>query len=257
MRGMTMKGLSNNNVSLLSNSSTALIRSAFGAVLFITLLAARTPVCLAQGQAAGDGWVVLPVSEYRALREAAFPTEREPEPPPVEATLTRVDYDLKVEGDVATGEAKLTIDVIKNGWVRIAIPAGLMIRDAQLDGRPVSLVTPTTDKGLGTSQLLLSKSGRSVLTLGIVAPVTSTAGTEILRLPVSSSAVSRAAVTLPRQGVDVRVTGGMLLEKSETSGQSRWVAHGRTSDSLTFAWKRKVDDQRATQPLRMRGSISQ
>jgi len=51
------------------------------------------------------GWVVLPVDEYRTLHARAYPTEREPEPPPVEATLTRVDYDLRINGDLASGRA--------------------------------------------------------------------------------------------------------------------------------------------------------
>ena len=62
----------------------------------------------------------LRVSEYTALKHAASPAEPEPAAPPVEATLSRIDYDLKVDGDLATGEARLTVDVIKNGWVRIA-----------------------------------------------------------------------------------------------------------------------------------------
>src|SRR5215467_1818018 len=49
------------------------------------------------------GWVVLPVEEYRALHERAYPVEREPEPPPVEATLTRVDYDLRVVAQPTAG----------------------------------------------------------------------------------------------------------------------------------------------------------
>lgn len=213
------------------------------AAAFVILIAG-----MAFGQAPPlDGWVVLPVDDYRALREAAFPSEREPEPPPVEATLTRIDYEMKVNGELATGEARLTIDVIKNGWVRVAIPAGLMVREAQLDGRPVSLVSQPSDKGAASNYLLLSRSGRSVLKLTIVAPVSSTAGTEILRLPVSTSAVSRASVVLPRQGVDLRITGGLLLEKSETADQSRWVAHGRGSEPLTFAWKRRIEDQHTTQ----------
>ena len=118
-----------------------------------------------------DGWVVLPVSEYTALKHAAAPAEPEPAAPPVEATLSRIDYDLKVDGDLATGEARLTVDVIKNGWVRVAMPDGLMVREAQLDRRPVHLVMNTTDKGPGRADLLLSKTGRSVLTLKIVAPV--------------------------------------------------------------------------------------
>src|SRR5688572_12816953 len=97
----------------------------------------------ALGQSPGattNGWVVLPVAEYAALRRAAHPTDAEPAAPPVEATLSRIDYDLKVDGDLASGEARLTVDVIKDGWVRLAMPVGLMVREAQLDGREVTLI---------------------------------------------------------------------------------------------------------------------
>lgn len=217
-------------------------------------------VCAAQNPVSPEGWVVLPVADYHALRQAAFPDEQKPEPPPVEATLTRVDYDLKIDGEVASGEARLTIDVIKDGWVRVAIPGGLMIRQARLDGQPVSLITSAAEKGPGASQVLLSRTGRSVLTLDIVAPVTSVAGTEMLRLPVSASAVARAVVVLPGKsdhGVDVHITGGLLLERADTAIGSRWVAHGRGNEALTFAWRRKIDDQRATQPLKLRGALTQ
>ncbi|HLE61664.1 MAG TPA: hypothetical protein VI750_00930, partial [Pyrinomonadaceae bacterium] len=202
-----------------------------------------------------DGWVVLPVEEYRALKRSASPAKPDPASPPVEATLTRIDYDLKVNGDLASGEARLTVDVIKDGWVRLALPDGLMVREAQLNGRDVTLVARPKDKGPGGNELLLSRTGRSVLTLKIVAPVSTVAGTDILHLPVGHSAVSRATVELTRQGIDVRITGGMLLEHSETTAGSRWVANGRGNEPLTFAWRRRIDDQRASQPLRLRGSV--
>ncbi len=211
----------------------------------------------AQTAPSRDGWVVLPVSEYTSLRRAAFPLDAEPAPPPIEATLSRIDYDLKIDGDIASGDARLTVDVVKNGWVRVAIPDGLMVRDARIDGRQVTLVTRTADKGQSKFELLLSKPGRSVLTLKIVAPVSTVAGTDILKLPVSNSAISRAAVELTRQGIDVHITGGLLLEHSESASSSRWVANGRGSEPLTFAWRRKVDVTRAAQPLRMRGTVTQ
>jgi hypothetical protein len=200
---------------------------------------------------------VLPISEYAALKRAASNPEPEPPPPPVEATLSRIDYDLKIDGDLASGEARLIVDVIKNGWVRVPMPEGLMVRDAQLDGRPVNLVTRPKEKGPGGFELLLSKPGRSVLTLKIVAPVTTVAGTDILHLPVSNSAISHATVELVRQGVDVRVTGGLLLEHSEAPTGSRWKANGKGGEPLSFAWRRRVDDARANQPLRLRGAVTQ
>src|SRR5918997_4209926 len=118
-------------------------------LIFLVMLGA-TSGSAQTGSTPPDGWVVLPVSEYVALKRAAAPAEPEVAAPPVEATLSRIDYDLKVDGDLATGEARLTVDVIKNGWVRIAMPDGLMVRDAQLDGRPVNLAMRTKDKGPGS-----------------------------------------------------------------------------------------------------------
>lgn len=231
------------------------LRFSLAAILLVVLGVASSS---AQTTApAADGWVVLQVNEYTALKRAASPADPEPAAPPVEATLSRIDYALKVDGDLATGEARLTVDVIKNGWVRIGLPDGLIVRDAKLDGHPVNLAMNPTSKGPGRADLLLSKTGRAVLTLQIVAPVTTVAGTDILHLPVSNSAVSHATIELARQGVDVRITGGLLLEHSEAATGSRWVANGKGGEPLTFAWRRKVDDVRANQPLRLRGSITQ
>ena len=226
-------------------------------VLTAIALAGGVPAAAQTAGTASDGWVVLQISDYTALKRAASPAEPEPAPPPVEATLSRIDYDLKIDGDLASGEARLTVDVIKNGWVRVPLPEGLMVRDAQLDGKPVNLVTRPSEKGPGRLDLLLSKTGRSVLALKIVAPVTTVAGTDILQLPVSNSAVSHARIELIRQGVDVRITGGLLLEHSESTTGSRWVANGKGGEPLTFAWRRKVDDSRLTQPLRLRGVLTQ
>src|SRR5262249_52074145 len=80
----------------------------------------------------GPGWVVIGLDEYKTPRAKAYPPEREPEPPPVEATLSRVEYDLHVNSGFASGRASLTIDVLKDGWVRVPIPAGLLVPYANL-----------------------------------------------------------------------------------------------------------------------------
>src|SRR5216684_1448338 len=182
--------------------STLMLKKSPGLSLFIGLFFAVFFSCpansRAQTPAHSPGWVVLPVEEYRALHARAYPTEREPEPPPVEATLTRVDYDLRINGDLASGRAGLTVDVLKDGWVRVPIPAGLLVREARLDGKLVSLVPTVGGKA-----------------------------------------------------------GGLLSEKSETAAESRWIAYGRGNEVLTFTWRRKTEDHRATQPLRLRGSLTQ
>jgi hypothetical protein len=211
----------------------------------------------AQGNEHSPGWVVLPVEEYRTLHERAYPIERAPEPSPVEATLTRVDYDLRINGELASGRATLTIDVLKDGWVRVAIPAGLLVREARLDGKLVSLVPGALSKSGNQLSALLSHAGRAVLLLDIALPVASSAGEESISLPSTASGVTRASVMLPRQGVDIRLSGGLLADKSESATVSKWIAYGRGNEALAFSWKRKTEDHRATQPLRLRGSLTE
>src|SRR5579864_2229964 len=203
------------------------------------------------------GWVVIPVEEYRVLRAKAYPVEHDPEPPPLDATLTRVDYDLRVAGEVAAGRASLTVDVLKDGWVRVPVPAGLLVREARLDGKSISLVPGASGKSGTHLSALLSHAGRSVLLLDIDVPVASSAGEESIALPSTESGVTRAVVDLPRQGIDLRIGGGLLSEKSEATGETKWLAYGRGNEPLTFTWRRKTEDHHVELPLRMRGSLTQ
>jgi len=99
------------------------------AALVVSSLCAAIPVVAqAPTPTPAEGWVVLPVEEYRALRERAIPPAPPPAPP-VDATLLRVD------GESIAGRALLMIDVLKTGWTRVQIPAGLMVRDAPSGAR--------------------------------------------------------------------------------------------------------------------------
>jgi hypothetical protein len=203
------------------------------------------------------GWVVIPIDEYRVLRAKAYPVEHDPEPPPLDATLTRVDYDLHVAGELAAGRASLTVDVLKDGWVRVPVPAGLLVREARLEGKQVSLVPGSQGKGGAHLSALLSHAGRFELLLDVDVPITSSAGEESISLPSTESGVTRASVLLPRQGVDLRVGGGLLSEKSETSGETKWLAYARGNEALTFTWRKKTEDHHVELPLRLRGSLTQ
>jgi hypothetical protein len=208
------------------------------------------PALLAQGPARSEGWVVIAVDEYRALRLRAFPPDGPPEPPPVDATLTRVEYDLRAGGDSIAGEARLTIDVLKEGWVRVDVPVGLLVRGARVDGRPIAVIAKPAP------HILLSKPGRAVLTLDVVVPMKTVGDAEALTLPASPGAVSRVALVIPRQGVDATVTGGVLIERPQQP-EGRWIAYGRGGQPLTLTWRRRADVVRAAQPLKWRGHVTE
>ena len=230
-------------------------RLLFGMLWVCTALFVVTPSGAQESRS--PGWVVIPVAEYRTLHSKAYPVEPEPETPPIPATLTRIDYDLRISGDLAKGHVNLTVDVLKEGWVSVPIPSGLLVREARLDRKLVSLVPSPASESGGHLNAVLWHPGRSVLSLAIALPVTSAAGNESITLPSADSGVTRASVELPRQGVDIQVAGGLLSEKSEVAADSKWVAYGRGNEPLTFTWRRKTEDHRTTQPLRLRGSLAE
>src|ERR1700739_4634781 len=247
------------SLAALSTLRCSLLRSLFPCLAAIALLSGTA--ARAQGKpmeaAHAAGWVVIPVDEYRVLRAKAYPADHDPEPPPLDATLSRVDYDLRVLGDLASGRANLTVDVLKDGWVRVPVPPGLLVREARLDGKQVSLVSGPQGK-LGTHiSALLAHAGRWVLVLDVDLPVNVSAGDESIALPSTESGVTRATVQLAREGIDLRVTGGLLSEKSESSGDTKWMAYGRGNEPLTFTWRKKTEDHHAELPLRLRASLTQ
>jgi hypothetical protein len=209
----------------------------------------------AQDQAHSKGWVVIPVSEYGKLHDRAFPSEAEQQPSPLPATLTRVDYDLRVDGGLAAGRASLTLDLLQDGWAAVPVPAGLHIREALLDGKPATLV-PMPGRG-GEMQVLLSKRGRSVLALDVALPVSVTSGEEVLAVPATGSGVTQASITMARQDVNISVSGGVLTENTNSGSESRWVAYAHGNDPLTFTWRRKIEDRHIALALRLRGSLVQ
>ena len=220
--------------------SIALVVCALGTIARAQAPTATTP----------DGWVVLGVDEYRALRERASPLPPRPDAPPVEATLSRIDYDLRVDGDTVAGRALLTIDALRDGWTRVEIPTALMARDARIDGQPVPMHSGDRPA------ILISRAGRSIVTLDISLPLATAAGGESIQLPPSAASISRATLTLPRTGIDVAVAGGFLAERTETQAETRWTAFAQAGHGLTLSWKRKVDDRRAELPLRTRALVT-
>ena len=252
-------------VSLLVNFARPCCALTLFCALALLLLggeAARAQDTVHSPQDAGHspGWVVISVPDYRALRLKAFPAEREPEPPPVDATLSRVDYDLRVEAgndaSVAAGRATLTVDVLKNGWVRVPVPPGLFVREALLDGKTLSLAAFSAVQPTQLSALL-SRPGRAVITLEIALPISTTAGEERLALPSTSSGVTRVMLEIPRSGVELSLYGGLFSETHEAAGGGKWTAFGKGAEPMVFAWRRKVQEHQSAMPLRMHGALTQ
>jgi hypothetical protein len=156
------------------------------------------------------GWVVIPVAEYRTLHSKAYPAEPEPETSPLQATLTRIDYDMHIGGDLAKGHVNLTVDVLKDGWVSVPIPSGLLITGLVFDNKLSSAGSCKQKRRPSDCAALAQAIGAD-----IALPVTSAAGRSI-SLPSADSGVTRriSGTSPTRRGH--QVGGGLLSEKSET-----------------------------------------
>jgi len=233
-----------------------LCAAALAAVASSATVLAQAP---APSSPAGDGWVVLTVADYLALRERANPRAAVPVTPPARATLTEITYDLTAGDGLATGTADLTIDVLDDGWVEVPLPAALFVRAARLGGRPLPLADlsrtrGTQDAATGGRRILLSRKGRSLVSLDIAVPVVTRAGVESLGLPPAPGLV-KAVLTVPRADVDLAASGGAIVERGAASAAVRVTAHAALGEALGFTWHRKRDVAETALPLRLRGRV--
>jgi hypothetical protein len=221
----------------------------------VAVLVLFAAIASGQDPSRSSGWIELPAADYQSLHSKAYPVEPIPEPSPLQSTLTRINYDLQVNGELAVGQATLIVDVFKNGWVRVPIPASLLVREAKLDGKPVPLVE-SGDK-FSLKSAVFFHQGRAELLLDVVLPIANNATNESISLPPAAAGITRASIQLPRQGLEVKLAGGFLAERSESAAKSIWVAYGRENEPLVFSWSKKTEDHRSSQPLRLRGLLTE
>lgn len=223
---------------------TPLTRTLFLATLCCT----HALTVSAQSTTPADGLVTLPVEEYRQLRDKAVP--RPGAASKSTATLSRIDYELTAERGMASGRALLTLDAVGDGWTRLAIPAGLMAREARIDGQPALISGQPPG-------ILLSKPGRSVLTLDIAVPIVSSSGSDAITLPVTQAAVSSVALRVAKSGVVLAPGDGFVAEQVDSANETRWTVFAKAQQPITLSWKQRGDTQRSEQPLRTRAQVGQ
>jgi hypothetical protein len=201
-----------------------------------------------------DGWVVLSIDEYRALRDKAFPPARPTPPPAVAASVGRIDYELSVDGQAATGQVRVTADVFKDDWVFVPIPPGLRVKQATLDGKAVAIVNER-DKDRAPS-ILIARAGRHVVQLDVGMPVASKSGTESLAFPVSPAPVQRVSVSIRGADAALTASGGLVEQRVPAAATTKFLVCGRANEPLLLSWGRRVPIAPASRPSRFRGSVT-
>ncbi len=212
---------------------------------------------------ASDGWVALTIADYLKLREQANPRPAPPPPLPARATVSETAYVLIAGDGLATGTAELAIDVLDDGWVEVPLPASLFVRAARLGGRPLPITdgrasggaSPGASPGPGTRRILLSRRGRSLVTLDVALPIVETAGSESIQLPPATGGLVRATLTVPRADVAIAASGGAIIERAGEPAARRVTAHAALGQALGLSWSRTRETSGASLPARLRGQL--
>ncbi len=214
--------------------------------------------------ATGDGWVALTIADYLKLRDQANPKPPPPLPPPARATVSEMAYELTAGDGLATGIAELVIDVLDDGWIEVPLPPSLFVRAARLGGRPLAIVdgrgasegrNASDGAAAGSRRILLSRKGRSLVTLDVAVPIAETAGTESIQLPPAAGGLLRAVLTVPRGDVAIVATGGTIVQRAGDAAAHRVTAHGAFGQGLGLSWSRQRDTSGASLPARLRGQL--
>src|SRR5258708_1476152 len=67
----------------------------------------------------------------------------------------------------------------------------------------------------------------------------------------------RARLLVRRSGGELWLSGGFVADYAEATTESRWTMFGRPNEPLKLSWKPRVDDRRATLPLRIRARLTE
>ena len=164
----------------------------------------------------GTQRVLLPRKEYADLLEKA--RKRTETRAPVEAMLVSADYAVTTGQERADITATLVINVLEDGLQPLALDVfGVGLRSARLDDKNAAI--GLADDGRLT--LFVEGKGAHKLTLEMVAPIQTTAATQVLNFRLPSPPAVHMAVTLPG---DVEVKAGAAVVSrvfDEKAGQTR------------------------------------
>lgn len=152
--------------------------------------------------------VFLPYDKFQELWQAAQDKTRPAADakPPVGALITEIDNAATVEKDVVRVKARLTIEVLAEGWNEIPLRLfDAAISRATLGGKPARIVG---QEGQGY-RLLIEKKGREPesmeLALEYAKTITRSPGQNSVSFQTPQAPVSRWRVVIPQSGVKVNL----------------------------------------------------
>ncbi len=187
--------------------------------------------------------VFLPYREFLEMwNRLNLPEQIKKNEPPVEGVAASAAYQGKVEGDVATIEAKLNFEALKEGWSKLAIGAPtLSIATAKSEA-----LLSRRDEGY---ELLFPKKGSYPLEATIYGRLVHEPGATSLTLDLPKTSASQFELTLPEKGLEFTITPASAYTATENpDGSTKLLAYFGGSGAVKISWTRRASET-ALQPL--------
>ena len=165
--------------------------------------------------------VTLSLAEYNRLIDLANRAPQDPGVAPVAAVLSSAELRVRVDRDTAHGIFDVTGDALRPGVSRVTLLAGATLIDGSAAGQPLPLVAEGT-----AHAALVPGPGPFSLTLEWGTPLVFTPGRAAFVLPVPQAGTAHAAIDVPGEQAEVRVSAGLITARS--------VANGRTTVDVTL-----------------------
>jgi hypothetical protein len=181
------------------------------------------------------GNVTLPIEEFNRLMERATQPAPVPDPPPVPHVIRTANANLKVAGELVSGNIVLEGEVYEKGARRVPLIAGIAVLDAkQKSGElPLELVN-------GAHTAVLPGAASFEVTLETMLPLTIEPGRASFQFPAPAAGAVRLALTVPGEQTLVNLSGGLIVNRSSRGGQTTIEATLPPGETVTFSWASRL-----------------
>ena len=162
-----------------------------------------------------SGNVTLPLDEYNRLVALASKPVKRPESLLVNYAIQCAELKFKATNDTVLGSVKLEGETYTKNAIKVPLTTGMTILDARQDGK----VLPLELEG-GAHTAVLPGDSAFAVELQAGFPLGIEAGRAGFTLPVPASGSARLTLVVPGDHTNVRLSGGIITNRSSANGQT-------------------------------------
>ena len=192
------------------------------------LLPAATLLAQERGPA---GTVTLSRTDYDRLLDLASRQPRPPDAAPLPAALTRADISARVDAGAVRATMTVNGEVFQTGSVKVPLISNATLLDARSTDRPLPLVA----EGNAHVAVVTGPASFSA-TLEWGTSITASPGRGSFVLPVPPAGSVRATFDVPGEQSDLRVTPGLVLQRTSAGGRTTVEATLDPGSSTQVWW---------------------